>query len=41
MNGILSIALSKGRLGECAYKIFEDAGYACPEILSDTRAAGI
>lgn len=37
MNSILSIALPKGRLGECAYKIFEDAGYSCPEILSDTR----
>ncbi|HOA85174.1 MAG TPA: ATP phosphoribosyltransferase [Bacillota bacterium] len=37
MNNILSIALPKGRLGESAYKIFEDAGYGCPGILSDTR----
>ncbi|MGI6166763.1 MAG: ATP phosphoribosyltransferase [Eubacteriales bacterium] len=37
MNNILSIALPKGRLGECAYKRFEDAGYGCPGILSDTR----
>ncbi len=34
---MLNIALPKGRLGESAYKIFEDAGYGCAGVLSDTR----
>lgn len=34
---MLKIALPKGRLGEKVYKMFENAGYACPEILEDTR----
>ena len=29
---IVNIALPKGRLGEKAYKIFEDAGFGCPSI---------
>ena len=34
---ILSIALPKGRLGEKAYKIFEKAGFECPDINEDSR----
>ncbi len=34
---MLNIALPKGRLGESAYKIFENAGYGCPDVLGDTR----
>lgn len=37
MKPMLSIALPKGRLGESVYKIFEDIGYACPEILENSR----
>ena len=37
MKEILQIALPKGRLGEKVYKMFEAAGYACPEVLEDTR----
>lgn len=33
----LNIALPKGRLGEKVYKMFETAGFSCPEILEDTR----
>lgn len=33
----INIALPKGRLGEKAYKIFEEIGYGCPDILSDSR----
>ena len=29
---MVNIALPKGRLGEKAYKIFEDAGFGCPSI---------
>lgn len=34
---MLQIALPKGRLGEKVYRLFESMGYACPELLSDTR----
>ena len=34
---MLNIALPKGRLGEKVYRLFEAMGYACPELLSDTR----
>lgn len=37
MDSMINIALPKGRLGESAYKIFENAGYGCPDVLSDTR----
>lgn len=37
MKRTVNIALPKGRLGEKAYKIFEEIGYGCPEILSDSR----
>jgi len=36
-EGLLSIALPKGRLGEKAYAAFEAAGYGCPEILEESR----
>lgn len=34
---MINIALPKGRLGEKAYKILEDAGYGCPGVLGDSR----
>ena len=34
---MLNIALPKGRLGEKVYRLFEAMGYACPELLSETR----
>lgn len=37
MREMINIALPKGRLGESAYRIFESAGYGCPDVLSDTR----
>lgn len=37
MNDLLKIALPKGRLGQKVYKMFEKAGYDCPEVLDDTR----
>ena len=30
---MLNIALPKGRLGEKVYKLFQTAGYDCPDIL--------
>ena len=37
MNQMISVALPKGRLGEKVYKLFEEIGYGCPEILEDSR----
>ena len=37
MNGMIDIALPKGRLGEQVYEIFEQAGYACPSIRENNR----
>ena len=37
MNDMLNIALPKGRLGEKVYKMFEKAGYECPELLEPGR----
>lgn len=37
MKPMINIALPKGRLGEKVYRIFEDAGYACPEIREENR----
>ncbi len=37
MSEWLTVALPKGRLGEKVYGRFAEAGYPCPEILSDTR----
>ncbi|MDR0889732.1 MAG: ATP phosphoribosyltransferase [Oscillospiraceae bacterium] len=34
---MLSVALPKGRLGNKVYKLLEAAGYACPELLEDSR----
>ena len=34
---MLNVALPKGRLGDKVYKMLESIGYACPEILDDTR----
>ncbi len=34
---MLNIALPKGRLGEKIYEMFEEAGYACPEIRENNR----
>ena len=31
------MALPKGRLGEKVYRIFDEIGYGCPEILEDSR----
>lgn len=36
-NKLLRIALPKGRLGEKAYRMLEKAGYACPEIMEESR----
>ena len=37
MKKMLNIALPKGRLGEKAYKMFEKAGFACPDIYENNR----
>lgn len=37
MKKMLNIALPKGRLGEKAYRLFENAGFACPEIYENNR----
>ncbi len=37
MKRKINIALPKGRLGEKAYRIFEEIGYGCLEVLSDSR----
>ena len=34
---MINIALPKGRLGEKVYKMFEDAGYGCPDIFTGRR----
>ena len=35
--GFLRIALPKGRLGEKVYRMFAEAGFECPEAVSDSR----
>lgn len=37
MNQMISVALPKGRLGESVYKVFEEIGYGCPEIMENSR----
>ena len=37
MSNYINIALPKGRLGEKAYSLFEEAGYECPEIRGGGR----
>ncbi len=34
---MLSVALPKGRLGDKVYRLLEQVGYGCPELLGDTR----
>ena len=36
-EGILKVALPKGRLGEKVYAMFAQAGYECPEAVSGSR----
>ena len=44
---MINVALPKGRLGEKVYKMFEEAGYGCPDIFEgrklvfENRDAGI
>ena len=44
---MLNVALPKGRLGEKVYKMFEEAGYGCPDIFEgrklvfESRDAGV
>lgn len=35
---MLNVALPKGRLGDSVYTLFNEIGYECKEILSDSRA---
>lgn len=37
MKEMISVALPKGRLGESVYRLFEQIGYSCPDILEDSR----
>jgi ATP phosphoribosyltransferase len=37
LNQMINIALPKGRLGEKAYGLLEQAGYGCPEIRENNR----
>ena len=34
---MINVALPKGRIGEKVYKMFEDAGYGCPDIFEGRR----
>ncbi len=34
---MINVALPKGRLGEKVYRMFEEAGYECPSVLSGSR----
>ena len=34
---MINIALPKGRLGEKVYKMFEESGFECPSVLSNSR----
>ena len=37
MNEMINVALPKGRLGDKAYAILEQAGYPCPAMKEDNR----
>ena len=37
MKEMINVALPKGRLGESVYKMFENLGYGCPDILENSR----
>lgn len=47
MASMINVALPKGRLGEKVYKMFEEAGYGCPDIFEgrklvfESRDAGV
>ena len=47
MAAMINVALPKGRLGEKVYKMFEEAGYGCPDIfvgrklVFENRDAGV
>ena len=34
---MINVALPKGRLGEKVYKMFEEAGYGCPDIFEGRK----
>jgi len=37
LKQMIKVALPKGRLGESVYKLFDEIGYGCPEILENSR----
>lgn len=37
MMQTISVALPKGRLGESVYRLFDEIGYGCPEIMENSR----
>lgn len=37
LKQMISVALPKGRLGESVYKLFDEIGYGCPEIMENSR----
>ncbi len=37
LKQMISVALPKGRLGESVYRVFEEIGYGCPEIMENSR----
>ena len=37
MKQMIKVALPKGRLGESVYRLFDEIGYGCPEILENSR----
>lgn len=37
LKQMISVALPKGRLGESVYKLFDEIGFGCPEIMEDSR----
>ena len=37
MKQMISVALPKGRLGESVYRLFDEIGYGCPEIMENSR----
>ena len=37
MASMINVALPKGRLGEKVYKMFEEAGYGCPDIFEGRK----
>jgi len=37
LKQMIKVALPKGRLGESVYRLFDEIGYGCPEILENSR----